>query len=119
MSASGSRTRASRYARASHDGACALRRARRTPCAGSVAARSKYAAGYTWPKEPDVWHSAPLRRKYLEMWRHVATRYKDQPGIAGYEIMSEPRTKVVSQHDVARFYAEACAVVRSVDPRAL
>lgn len=34
-----------------------------------LAARAKYAAGYTWPDQPDVWHDPDLRATMVEMWR--------------------------------------------------
>ena len=39
-----------------------------------LAARAKYAAGYTWPDEPDVWHDPGLRKRMLFMWRFLAAR---------------------------------------------
>ena len=68
-----------------------------------LAARAKYAAGWSGP---DVWHSATMRRQMLAMWSFVARRYKDIDRIAGYEIMSEPRTKTVAQARVRDFMRE-------------
>ena len=62
-----------------------------------AAQRAKYAAGWDWPAHPDVFHDAELRRKYYAMWAFVAARYRSWGRVAGYEIMSEPRTKVVPQ----------------------
>ena len=39
--------------------------------------------------------------------------------IAGYEIMSEPRTKTVSQSNVRDFMRRGCEAVHAEDPRAL
>lgn len=84
-----------------------------------LAARAKYAAGYTWPDQPDVWHDQKLRVTMLEMWRFVAARYRHLDRVAGYEIMSEPRTKTVSQREVMAFMGEGCEAIAQSDPRAL
>ena len=39
--------------------------------------------------------------------------------IAGYEIMSEPRTKTLSQSNVRDFMRQGCEAVHAEDPRAL
>ncbi|GAB3679148.1 hypothetical protein GCM10027589_49390 [Actinocorallia lasiicapitis] len=31
-----------------------------------------------------------LARRYAEMWRHVADRFKDEPAVLGYDLMNEP-----------------------------
>ena len=84
-----------------------------------IAARAKYAAGWDWPAQPDVFHDASLRRKYYAMWTFVAARYSTWARIAGYEIMSEPRTKVVPQAEVMEFMQGGCDAVHAQDPRAL
>ena len=81
-----------------------------------LAARAKYAAGWSGP---DVWHSHEMRRQMLAMWAFVADRYKGVERIAGYEIMSEPRTKTVAQAKVRDFMREGCEAVHRSDPRAL
>ena len=81
-----------------------------------LAARAKYAAGWSGP---DVWHSHEMRRQMLAMWAYVADRYKGVDRIAGYEIMSEPRTKTVSQARVRDFMRDGCEAVHRSDPRSL
>ena len=48
-----------------------------------IAARAKYAAGWDWPAQPDVFHDASLRRKYYAMWSFVAARYSTWTRVAG------------------------------------
>ena len=50
------------------------------------------------------------------MWRYVAKRYSTWEWVAGYEIMSEPRTKITSQEDVTAFYSDMCTAIHEVDP---
>jgi hypothetical protein len=84
-----------------------------------LTARAKYAAGWGWPGEPDVWHSPALVDKYFAMWGWIAERYSTWERIAGYEIMSEPRTKDAAPEHVASFMRGGCDAVHRSDPRAL
>ncbi|KAL1500339.1 hypothetical protein AB1Y20_013003 [Prymnesium parvum] len=85
-----------------------------------LTARAKYAAGWDPPEaQNDVWSDPKLKHMYYEMWRHVARRFRWTDRIAGYEIMSEPRTKTESQASVRDFIRGACEVVHSEDPGAL
>ena len=84
-----------------------------------LTARSKYAAGWDPEVAPDVFHNTALRDRMHRMWRFVADRYKWTDRIAGYEIMSEPRTKTVSQLAVRDFYRGGCDAVHHADPGAL
>lgn len=49
----------------------------------------------------------------------VAARHRHLDRVAGYEIMSEPRTKTVAQRDVLEFMREGCEAIAQSDPRAL
>ena len=84
-----------------------------------ISARAKYASGYTWPDDPDVFHDPALKHKFYEMWRYVAREFANTDRIAGYEIMSEPRTRDVGQKTVMEFMAGGCDMVHEADPRAL
>ena len=84
-----------------------------------LTARAKYAAGYTWPDDPDVFHNAQLRQRFYSMWRFVAREFSGTDRIAGFEIMSEPRTRSVSQTAVMELMAGGCDAVHDADPRAL
>jgi hypothetical protein len=84
-----------------------------------LTARAKYAAGWGWPGEPDVWHSPELVERYYVMWGWIAQRYSTWERIAGYEIMSEPRTKDAPAERVASFMRGGCDAVHRSDPRAL
>jgi hypothetical protein len=82
-----------------------------------LAARATYAAGWN-PEEAssDVWNDLELRERMYAMWRTVARRYKWTDRIAGYEIMSEPRTKSESQASVRDFLRGGCEVIHAEDP---
>ena len=65
-----------------------------------------------------VFTNATLRAEMIEMWRYLAKRYYGLGGVAGYEVMSEPRWDG-SDEEVHRFHVDACAAVWSSDPQAI
>ena len=67
-----------------------------------LAAKARYAAGEAWPRVPDVFHDERLAERYRAMWAHLATALAGEEGLAGYEVMSEPRNKHVAQSEVVR-----------------
>lgn len=79
-----------------------------------ITARAAQAAGDGYPN--DVFHDKDLADQYATMWRYVAKRYSTWEWVAGYEIMSEPRTKITSQEDVTAFYSDMCTAIHEVDP---
>lgn len=42
-----------------------------------------------WNNEPAI-DGKPLQTHYAEAWQHVASRFKDNPGVLGYEFFNEP-----------------------------
>ena len=83
-----------------------------------VAAKARIAAGDRWASgAPDVFSDAALARKYRALWAFLARELRDEPFVAGVEVMSEPRNKAVAQETVARFYEGVCAAVHRVDNR--
>lgn len=68
-----------------------------------------------------------LQNHYAQSWQHVADYFKDDDGVAGYELINEPwpgsqRGSIVlgsSQFDaqvLTPFYNQLTAAIRSVDP---
>ncbi len=57
--------------------------------------RSEAAFGYFPDKTYDndrVWTDQAAHDAWPEMWRYTAARYKDNPAVAGYELMVEPNS---------------------------
>lgn len=42
------------------------------------------------PSKPSIWDDAANRDKMVELWRKLAKRYRDEPAVAGYDIINEP-----------------------------
>lgn len=65
--------------------------------------------------EPMLWDSPSGREKTYELWRSIATRYKDREIVAGYELLNELTT--YWKHDLLlEFYHKTIAIIREVDP---
>ena len=84
-----------------------------------LTARAKYASGYTYPDDPDVFHDPALKERYYEMLKYVAKEFSGTNRILGYEVMSEPRTRDVDQKTVMDFMAGGCDMIHGEDPRAM
>lgn len=42
------------------------------------------------PAKPSLWESEENQRKTVALWTRLAARYKDEPGIGGYDLINEP-----------------------------
>lgn len=42
------------------------------------------------PPAPSLWENATNRSKLIALWREIAGRYANRPGIGGYDLMNEP-----------------------------
>ena len=62
------------------------------------------------------WEHQALRDRATALWRMLATRYRDEPAVFGYDPLNEP----VARGDdevLNRWYHEVIAAIRSVDTR--
>ena len=87
-----------------------------------ITARASLAAGEHTPgaKLGDtLFMNAALQRRFINMWRVVASRYRSYDMIAAYEILSEPRVRPedVSSQTIRNFYDAAVAAIQEVDAR--
>lgn len=78
------------------------------------------------PTKPSLWESAENRRKTVALWKKLAARYANEPGIAAYDVLNEPNwdfdgpkqgNGCSSKANVQLwdFYREVIAAIRSVD----
>lgn len=67
--------------------------------------------------KPELFDDAQNRDRYLRMWFFLADRFRENPYIAGYDILNEPNVTVLDEHKVRSLYEEATAEIRSTDQK--
>lgn len=63
----------------------------------------------------DLWKDDGYRRQTVDWWKQVAERYRDEPAVAGYDLLNEAYA-VDKMSTLAGFYDELYKAIRSVDP---
>ncbi|HWU96822.1 MAG TPA: cellulase family glycosylhydrolase [Sphingomonas sp.] len=80
------------------------------------------------PDKPSLWQSAENRRKTIALWRKLAQRYADEPGIGAYDVLNEPNwdfsapggdhgCKETGNAPLRQLYTDIAAAIRQVDKR--
>jgi endoglycosylceramidase len=67
------------------------------------------------------WLTSDWQTQYLRTWQFVAARFRDDSGVAGYDIINEPHAFPLpplrfDKDDLFPFYARAITAIGSVDP---
>lgn len=65
--------------------------------------------------EARLWTDAPCREEYFRALETLARRYRDEPAVAGYELLNEPVTEDTPA--LVSLYEEGLRRVRAIDPR--
>lgn len=70
-----------------------------------------------WHSDSDgsalFWKIKRFQRQYFTIWQKIASRYKDEPTIAGYDVLNEPVLK--NPQALKKFYRHVVRVIREVD----
>ena len=74
--------------------------------------------------KPYFWLTSDWQTQYLRTWQFVATRFRDDSGVAGYDIINEPHAFPLlplrfDKDDLFPFYARAITAIGDVDPNHL
>jgi len=68
---------------------------------------------------PELFTERRYQEQAIELWRALAARYRDEPVVAGYDLLNEPLPNE-HQHrhaaDLVALYGELTAAIRAVDP---
>jgi endoglycosylceramidase len=70
------------------------------------------------------WVTGDWQAEYLKTWQHVAARFRDNSGVAGYDLINEPHSFPLppfrfDKDQLWPFYAHAIDAVGAVDPNHL
>lgn len=52
------------------------------------------------PNKPSLWDSRDNQAKMITLWTEIARRYKDEPTIAGYDLLNEPNWGFQDKADI-------------------
>lgn len=66
------------------------------------------------PDDVKLWDSEENQNQTVALWRAIATRYKDEKIIAGYDLLNEPG--YLNSADLIEMYTRLIEAVREVDP---
>ncbi|NQT00066.1 MAG: cellulase family glycosylhydrolase [Candidatus Omnitrophica bacterium] len=70
-----------------------------------------------WHSDSDVralfWKQKKNQRLFFNIWRRIADRYKNEPAIAGYDVLNEAVTK--GSKTLSRIYQQVTKEIRKVD----
>jgi aryl-phospho-beta-D-glucosidase BglC (GH1 family) len=64
-------------------------------------------------RDESLWKSERNQKRTVELWRAIATRYKDRTVVAGYDILNEPAPP--SDEALVGLYGKIVEAIRSVD----
>lgn len=72
---------------------------------------SDYDANY-----PSLWESDQNKLRTIDLWRHIAQRYKDEPLIGGYDLLNEPKWDLPPNNQPLRnLYIDITKAIREAD----
>lgn len=80
------------------------------------------------PSQPSLWDDAANRDKTVALWRELARRYRDEPAVAGYDLINEPNWGFADAQDkhgcketgnapLRELLVRISAAIREVDTR--
>ncbi|MEO1586076.1 MAG: cellulase family glycosylhydrolase, partial [Bacteroidota bacterium] len=65
--------------------------------------------------KPSLWESKANRDKMVALWKRLAERYKDEPWVAGYDLLNEPNWNLPGGTLLRQLYVEVTDSIRTVD----
>jgi len=65
--------------------------------------------------KPSLWESSANRNKTVALWKRIAERYKDEPTIAGYDLLNEPNWDLPGGSLLKSLYQQITTAIRQVD----
>jgi endoglucanase len=69
------------------------------------------------PSKPSLWESKANRDKTVALWKKLAEKYKDEPAVAGYDLINETNWNLSGNTPLRDLFYEITDSIRSVDVR--
>ncbi|PWU13191.1 MAG: glycoside hydrolase [Verrucomicrobia bacterium] len=72
--------------------------------------------------QPELFQQAKFQERLVELWKQIARRYKEEPTVAGYDLLNEPlpeRTGAAKAHKtkLEPLYRRLTRAIREIDSR--
>ncbi|MDO3694305.1 cellulase family glycosylhydrolase [Wenyingzhuangia sp. chi5] len=64
----------------------------------------------------NYWTDQNSQNMTIDIWKAIATRYKDNPTVAMYDLLNEPLSSDQSNYPIHQFYNDLYNEVRQIDP---
>jgi endoglucanase len=64
--------------------------------------------------QPRFWGQRGFEDRTVALWEELARRYRDEPFVAGYNVMNEPESGDIKW--LNRYYGRVTAAIRAIDP---
>lgn len=81
-----------------------------------VAPGGQNLTAYTDGGKNILWTDASKQEHFLNLWKELARRYRNNPAVAAYELLNEPRTSRPTPELLAELNRKAVAAIREIDP---
>lgn len=65
------------------------------------------------PAQPSLWESESNKTKTVELWKNISERYKNEPWIAGYDLINEPAWNLPNGTDLRNIYQRITNAIRN------
>lgn len=75
-----------------------------------------YPGGRYANREMAMFHETRYAEYFVDLWRRIALRFKDNPAVWGYGLVNEPNQKRLAPHDYRTLQAQAAEAIRKIDP---
>lgn len=63
--------------------------------------------------KPSLWESESNKTKTVELWKKISERYKNEPWVAGYDLINEPAWNLPNGTDLRNIYQRITNAIRN------
>ena len=63
--------------------------------------------------KPSLWESESNKTKTVELWKKISERYKNEPWVAGYDLINEPAWNLTNGTDLRNIYQRITNAIRN------
>lgn len=75
-----------------------------------------YPGGRYANREMAMFHETRYAEYFVELWKKIALRFRNNPAVWGYGLINEPNQKRFAKHDFQTLQKQAAEAIRKIDP---